>query len=159
MFSNVVWASDGSAQADRALEYATALARRENAVIHIVHVIERLSGPRVGSQPMRADEQEIQAKIEGQADALRNEQGIDTRSYMVASAAGAAAKHILEIARSHNADLIVVGSRGHSAIAGAVLGSVAQRLLHLAPCPVFVVPPTAARPASDSEASELSTAS
>ena len=38
------------------------------------------------------------------------------------------------------ADLIVTGSRGHTAIAGIVLGSVAQRLLHLADCPVLVVP-------------------
>ena len=94
MFSNILWATDGSVEADRALEFATALARRENAVIHVVHVVEKFSGTRVASQSARADEPELQAKIEGQADALRNEQGIDTRIDLVATAAGAVPKQI-----------------------------------------------------------------
>jgi len=35
----------------------------------------------------------------------------------------------------------VTGTRGHTALAGVIVGSVAQRLLHVAPCPVLVVPP------------------
>jgi nucleotide-binding universal stress UspA family protein len=38
-----------------------------------------------------------------------------------------------------NADLIVTGTRGRSALAGVVVCSVAHRLLHIAPCPVLVV--------------------
>jgi nucleotide-binding universal stress UspA family protein len=47
---------------------------------------------------------------------------------------------IVEAAKEDVADLIITGSRGHSAWAGAALGSVSQRILHLAPCPVLVVP-------------------
>jgi hypothetical protein len=37
-------------------------------------------------------------------------------------------------------DVLVVGTRGHSTVAGLLLGSVAQRLLHIAPCPILVIP-------------------
>jgi nucleotide-binding universal stress UspA family protein len=40
----------------------------------------------------------------------------------------------------HESDAIVVGTRGHTPIAGLLVGSVTQRLLHIAPCPVIVVP-------------------
>ena len=52
-----------------------------------------------------------------------------------------AAHTIAEEAKEAGADLIVVGTRGHTALAGLLLGSVTQRLLHIAPCPVLAVPP------------------
>lgn len=45
------------------------------------------------------------------------------------------------IEASEKADLVVVGSRGHSALAGALLGSVSAEVMHHARCPVTVVPP------------------
>jgi nucleotide-binding universal stress UspA family protein len=47
---------------------------------------------------------------------------------------------IADLAREIDADAIVVGTRGHSPVAGLLLGSVTQRLLHIAPCPVVAVP-------------------
>ena len=51
---------------------------------------------------------------------------------------GAAAKVLLEEAA--NADLLVVGRRGHGGFMGLLLGSVAQQLAHHAPCPLVIVP-------------------
>ena len=50
---------------------------------------------------------------------------------------------IADAAREVDADVIVVGTRGHAPIAGLLLGSVTQRLLHIAPCPVLSVPDAA----------------
>ena len=48
-------------------------------------------------------------------------------------------QEIITTAQDRRADLIVVGSRGHGRFAGLLLGSVAQKLISLVPCPVVVV--------------------
>jgi nucleotide-binding universal stress UspA family protein len=52
---------------------------------------------------------------------------------------GDPAQEIIAAAGDHQADLIVVGSRGHGRLAGLLLGSVAQKVVSLDPCPVVVV--------------------
>jgi nucleotide-binding universal stress UspA family protein len=68
------------------------------------------------------------------------------------------AKRIAEIAVEVDGDVIVVGTRGHSAFSGAILGSITQRLLHFAHCPVLAVPPLGQSPVGATEADELATA-
>ena len=56
------------------------------------------------------------------------------------------AHSVADLANEVGADLIVVGTRGHSPTVGVLAGSVAQRLLQVASCPVLAVPPGAAAP-------------
>jgi nucleotide-binding universal stress UspA family protein len=52
---------------------------------------------------------------------------------------GNPSNQILETAEEEEVDLIVMGSHGHGFVAGALLGSVSQRVLHQADCPVLIV--------------------
>jgi nucleotide-binding universal stress UspA family protein len=138
MFKTIVWATDGSESADRALPYVKSLAAQDGAAVVIVHSEEQLVG-RGGGVRVHVDEPDLITKIQRQAAELQNE-GIDATTKMVGGIAGGAAHRIADEAAAAQADLIVVGTRGHTPLAGLLVGSVTQRLLHIAPCPVLAVP-------------------
>jgi nucleotide-binding universal stress UspA family protein len=82
-----------------------------------------------------------QDALDGPARAWRRHQRTAWPTPSTSGASGGdAAKQISETATDLPADLIVLATRGRTAIEGLVLGSVIQRLLQIAPCPVFVVP-------------------
>ena len=144
MFTNIVWATDGSENADRALDYATAIADREHSHLHVVHIVEMLVGGRVAGQKVFLNEDQIDAKIKEQARQASAEHGLQATVRITSSGTGSIADRVAEIAADSSADLIVVGTRGHSALGGLMLGSVTQRLLHVAGCPVLAIPPVKA---------------
>lgn len=159
MFSNIVWATDGSEHADRALDYAARLADSEHAQLHVVHIVEMLVGGRVAGQRAFLNEDQLDAKVKAQAQEVSLQYGIQTTVHITPSGISNIADVIADIAANDVADLIVVGTRGHSRIGGMVLGSVTQRLLHVAACPVLAVPPVRTTPAHSSERPAATTAS
>jgi nucleotide-binding universal stress UspA family protein len=140
MFRVIVWATDGSEHADRALECAKQLAHQDGSRLTVVHIVEKIGGGRAMGQPWHGDEDEIKAKVKAQAEAL-SEEGLDASLTIAGDFSGQPAHDIANIAREVGADLIVVGTRGRSTIGGLLLGGVTQRLLHIAPCPILAVPP------------------
>jgi nucleotide-binding universal stress UspA family protein len=156
MFKVIVCATDGSEHADRSLECAKQLAQQDGSRLTVVHIVEKIGGGRAMGQPWRADEDEIKAKVKAQTAALSDE-GIDAALSIAGDLSGQPAHDIANIAREVGADLIVVGTRGRSTIGGLLLGSVTQRLLHIAPCPILAVPPVAT-PAIPTHAAAVGTA-
>jgi nucleotide-binding universal stress UspA family protein len=140
MFKVIIWASDGSEHADRALDYARGLAEASSARLIVVHVKEIIAG-RAGGYPVQVDEEEVEQKIQGQVKDLKDA-GLNVSFEEHGTTAGGAAHAIADAAKEAGADLIVVGTRGQGPISGLLLGSVTHRLLHVAPSPVLVVPPS-----------------
>jgi nucleotide-binding universal stress UspA family protein len=140
MSKTIIWATDGSDAADRGLPYARLLAAKPDASLVVVHSEDYLVGPRVmGEIPVHADEPELKAKIQSQVDALK-EEGLTVSLRLVHGGAPGAAHAVADVARELDAELIIVGTRGHSPVVGLLLGSITQRLLHIAPCPVLSIP-------------------
>lgn len=115
------------------------------AVLHGARIVVfqsdvRLIGSAVQGYPVNIDEEALESKVARQAAELR-ESGLDvTLDRVLGNTMVGAAHDIADAAQRHGADLIAVGSRGHTRLGGLVLGSVTQRLLHIASCPVIVVP-------------------
>jgi nucleotide-binding universal stress UspA family protein len=138
MFDTILVGLDGSPDSEQALPVAADLARRYDSVVVLCHVEERVVG-KGGTVPIRAVE-EIQAKIQAQADEL-NQQGITTKVEWAASILGGPASVLEQIADRLKTELIIVGRKGRSAIAGVLLGSVTDRLLHVSERHVLAAPP------------------
>lgn len=141
MFKSIVWAADGSEYAEAAFPFVKELAKAGGAEVTIAHVVERVEGSGAIGPPRRVDEGKIQDDLHRRASELSNE-GITTSVEIRGDIGTRPAHELVDIARKKNADLIVVGTRGLSVIAGLLLGSETQRLLHVAPCPVLAVPPS-----------------
>jgi nucleotide-binding universal stress UspA family protein len=138
MFKKIVWATDGSEAADKSLPFVRDLLSEHDASLLVVHCEERSMGPRANFT-VHPDEDELQAKIKRQVREM-SDRGIDVKFKQVSTMAGGAAHSIAELALEEKADLIVVGTRGHTALGGLLLGSVTQRLLHLGVAPVLAIP-------------------
>jgi nucleotide-binding universal stress UspA family protein len=138
VFKTIVLGLDGSDSSDHALEHATMLAREQGSSVRVVHVIEIVAGR--GGGLLHFDEGAIKAKVEQQTRELVDA-GVDAELELHSAMAGGPAHVIAEVAERVNADVIITGTRGHTAATGILLGSVTHRLLHVSRCPLLVIPP------------------
>ncbi|HEY3772960.1 MAG TPA: universal stress protein [Solirubrobacteraceae bacterium] len=154
MFKKIMCATDGSPDAGRALYLAGTLAADAGAAVDVVHVTEYFPAGRAAGLTTRVDEADIRSRIDEQVAAS----GVKCVTHRPHAAAGKTARRIADLAAELGSHVIVVGTRGHSAIAGAMLGSVTQRLLHEASCPVLAVPPIRETAPVTGEAQSISVA-
>jgi universal stress protein A len=143
--------TDFSADADDAFEYALELARKFDASVHLLHVVEDpLAAGMWSSEIYTAELAGLQVNLVRDAEArLRRSVPENAGSVFTEVRTGNAAKAILEAARDGNVDLMVMGTRGRTGIAHVVMGSVAERVVRLAPCPVLTLKAAATRSAAD----------
>ena len=140
MFKRVMWATDGSEASDKTMQTAKELATEAGGELLVVYSEEfTLPGKGGPSLPLHADEESVQEKIKRQVQEL-SQDGLPVRLEITKSMVGNAAHELVEVAAKEHTDVIVVGTRGHTLLRGLLLGSVTQRLLQIAPCPVLAVP-------------------
>jgi nucleotide-binding universal stress UspA family protein len=138
MFKRIVLATDGSADAQEAANYARDLALRDEGQVIVVYAFEPISdylGEPHGSQT--SAERVSQGQRIAQEAAGRLEQaGVDV---IIEVLEGPAAQAILNVSDVRQPDLIVMGTRGHGNLTSLLLGSVSHRVLAHAQTPVLVV--------------------
>jgi len=142
--TTIVIATDGSPQAREAVEYGLEVAAGENATAVLLQVMPPTDWTRLDRgaalRPLVEELRLRDAPALTDAAALAAERGVPCTTEVVA---GRPADEIVTYADSIGADLIVIGSRGRGAVAGALLGSVSRDVLHESRTPVLVVPSAA----------------
>ena len=138
MFKRILLATDGSLHAETALTYARDLALRDEAQAIVVHAFEPV--PTYLGEPWRdrlvARHVSMGQDVANNAAQKLQKAGVDV---IVEVLEGPPADAILRVADVRECDLIVMGSRGHGALASLLLGSVSHRVLAHTRAPVLVV--------------------
>ena len=141
----ILVATDGSEPAAEAIAFGVELAAEHDAELVFVHVVPAVDlvpvmGFNLGGAFPHEPSIEDTALL-ADAAAVAAEQGVVATSMLLK---GDTVDEIVASADSHDADLIVVGSRGHGGLANALLGSVSRGILRESKRPVLVVRGTAA---------------
>jgi nucleotide-binding universal stress UspA family protein len=158
MYANILVALDGSDTSHQALETALRVARENGALLHPLYVIDMPSiafgtpgfDPAPLRDALRRDGERVIAEARDQMAKLR----INGSPRIVDAMPGEnIALRIQLSALECHADLIVMGTHGRRGFQRFVLGSVAERVVRGAPCPVLLIPSRAQPPADDRTAS------
>lgn len=147
-FTRILCPIDFSDTSRRALEYAVSFATWHRARLTVMHVAPSFDPVVTASPQLGAPAQVVfPVREEDVLGRLREEAAAAgfPKAEAVAET-GDPSRAILEAALSRPADLIVVGTHGRSGVERTLLGSVAERVVHKAPCPVLTVPPSAHSP-------------
>jgi len=126
MFDRILIAVDGSPYSAPAVSAATEIATKFNSHAFVLHVREHDRG-RAGAFPLETPQEALDL-VSATVKTLRAA-GITAMGDAHGAVAGQAAKDIVDTARSQGVDLIVMGSRGLSEIAGLFVGSVTHKVL------------------------------
>ncbi len=137
---SIVAAYDFSDLAELALDRAISMALQQaRADLHVLGVLDSRGNLKPGHKSDYAAADEVQAELE--AVLKRKIPGVTSNSLhlYIHARIGNPAEQILNLASEANADVIIVGTHGHTGMKRWMLGSVAERVVRFAGCPVVVM--------------------
>lgn len=140
-FQRIVCPTDFSPTADAAARYAASLARAYSGELVLMHVLPQLHYPLRGLGMAEAFphlQEELHTRAKERLAEVVQSLGSDLR-VRTELRDGETYEQVLACARDSKADIIVMGTHGHTGLKHALLGSTAERVVRLAECPVLTV--------------------
>lgn len=138
MISKILTPTDGSDTAKAAVQYASDIAKAENAEVLVVGVVHSLEyGDTADIDPTSQIEADEKRFVDEEVAALQAA-GVKATGTVVGN--GRVDRAITQAAKDQGADVIVMGTHGRSGLSRAVIGSVADRVIRHSEVPVVLVP-------------------
>ncbi len=141
VFHHILMATDFSEASQRALSGAIALAAQNHAHLSVVHVLHTDWRYEILDSPPEIDLERIDAQR--RLEAATRDMGLGRAIDSIIIRHGPVPQKVLALAEEVGADLLVIGTRGRAGLTKLALGSVAEELLRIAPCPVITFGPKA----------------
>jgi len=139
-YRNIVIATDGSQNSQRAISYGIEIAKLSGATVHALYVVDTTS---FSSIPMDAGWEAMYETLRKEGEKAIFEvkergdtSGVEVREVLIE---GHPSNEIIDFAENNNADLIVVGTLGKTGLDRFLMGSVAEKVVRGSKVPVLVV--------------------
>lgn len=138
----IVVATDFSKHSAAAIDWAADLARRYSASLNVVHVVQPFVpyAPGFGTYVPADVDQIALGEAKKTLDEIRSRvEALGATEVSTEVVQGTPGQQIIEQVAAKHADLLVVGTHGHTGLKHLLLGSTAEKLVRTAPCPVLTV--------------------
>jgi universal stress protein A len=137
--------TDFSDYSNRGTEYASSLAKQFGAELHVLHVLQDMVAmvpePGMAFPPPGDYMEELTESAERALTRLPGGDAAEGLTVVRETRQGPPFLEIIRYAKEHDIDLIVIGTHGRSGLAHVLLGSVTEKVVRKAPCPVLTVRP------------------
>mgnify|MGYP002760814574 CR=1 FL=1 len=144
MYERILIPTDGSSEADRAVEHALDLAETYGAALSVLYVVDTSALP-LDPRTEQVVEYLEEAGRRSEKHVLERAEGRDIDAIVTDVVEGSPHETILAYVDDNDIDLVVMGTHGRRGLYRFLLGSVTQRVLRAADIPVVVVPPAGDR--------------
>jgi len=144
-YKKVLFCTDFSENADYAFEFGYSIAKRDEGLLYILHVIPENPHQAFAEGIINTETLEkIQRDFEEDLGNNYREHYVEKMEngipYEIVTKSGREDEEILKFAKQEKVDIIVVGTHGRTGIGHVFFGSVAEKVLRRSPIPVFVIP-------------------
>jgi nucleotide-binding universal stress UspA family protein len=141
----VLFCTDFSENSDYAFEFAFGIAKRDDGLLYILHVIPRIPNQEMLKTYVPMDtwvniQKDLEREMDDSYKEHYTEKIEDAVRYKLVTKSGRENEEILKFAKDEEVDIIVVGTHGRTGIDHVFFGSVAEKILRESPFPVFVIP-------------------
>jgi universal stress protein A len=137
----ILFCTDFSENSERACRCAAEYSKAFGADLTVIHVIESWAGFPVDREDVLGVVHKMEETANNRLELLAKELGTKNGNMKTHSTIGVPAEDIVLAAKQEHADLIVMGTHGWTGVRHLLLGSVAEKVLRTAGCPVLVVRP------------------
>jgi len=144
-YKKVLFCTDFSKNSDCAFDYAFGIAKRDEGVLYILHVIPTTPDPYNLERWLTKEELDrVKATLREDREKIYNDQYLshikDKTKVRIVTESGREDEKILEFAQKEKIDIIVIGTHGRTGIERLFIGSVAEKIIRHSPIPVFIIP-------------------
>ena len=146
-YKKVLFCTDFSKISDCAFDYAFGIAKRDEAVLYILHVIPPIQQRdylNLETHLTKMQLDEIRENFQKENEKMFHDRYLshikDKTKVKIVTLSGREDDKIIEFAQKENIDILVIGTHGRTGMEHVFLGSVAEKVIRRSPIPVFVIP-------------------